>query len=121
MVFVSKNRTKLNLIFLDTLFYYLIHYLSLLLGIYKMSVLVQAPSYHISSKGLSFILGDGPIESAVEDIEEKVKKEENEENKKKKNTSCDFVINFTSYNKKQDKKTSSIDTFYGFIVSLFKF
>ena len=75
----------------------------------------QLPSYHTSSKGLSFILGDGPIESAVE---EKVKKEENE---KKKNTSCDFVINFTSYNEKQEQKTYSIDTFYSFIVSLFKF
>lgn len=75
----------------------------------------SSPSHHTSSKGISFILGDGPIESAVE---EKVKKEENE---KKKNTSCDFVINFTSYNKKQDTKTYYIDTFYSFIVSLFKF
>ena len=74
----------------------------------------QLPSYHTSSKGLSFILGDGPIESAVE---EKVKKE----HKNNKNTSCDFVINFTSYNKKQDTKTYYIDTFYSFIVSLFKF
>ena len=73
------------------------------------------PSRHTSSKKISFILGDGPIESAVE---EKVKKEENE---KKKNTSCDFVINFTSYNEKQEQKTYSIDTFYSFIVSLFKF
>ena len=72
------------------------------------------PSRHTSSKKISFILGDGPIESAVEDVKE-------EENEKKKNTSCDFVINFTSYNEKQEQKTYSIDTFYSFIVSLFKF
>ena len=75
------------------------------------------PSQHISSKKISFILGDGLIESAVEDDKEKVKKEE----KKNKKTSYDVVINFTLYNEKQEKKTYFIDTFYGFIVSLFKF
>ena len=72
----------------------------------------HTPSLHrTSSKGLFFILCDGPIESAVEDVKE-------EENK---NTSCDFVINFTSYNKKQDTKTYYIDTFFAFISSLLKF
>ena len=71
----------------------------------------SSPSHHTSSKGISFILGDGLIESVVEDVKE-------EENK---NTSCDFVINFTSYNKKQDTKTYYIDTFFAFISSLLKF
>ena len=76
----------------------------------------SSPSLHrTSSKGLFFILGDGPIENAEEDTK-KIKKEE-----KNKNTSYDFVINFTSYNQKQDTKNYSIDTFYSFIVSLFKF
>ena len=76
-----------------------------------------SPSLHTSknNKEISFILGSGYIEDAEEDTE-KIKKEE-----KNKNTSYDFVINFTSYNEKQEKKTYSIDTFYGFIVSLFKF
>lgn len=72
------------------------------------------PSRHTSSKKISFILGDGPIESAVE---EKVKKED----KNNKKTSYDVVINFTSYNEIQENKTYFIDTFYSFIVSLFKF
>ena len=77
------------------------------------------PSLHrsSSSKGISFILGAGPIESAVEDAKEKVKNEENN-----KNTSNDFVINFTFYNHNQKQKNNYyIDTVYGFIVSLFKF
>jgi hypothetical protein len=77
------------------------------------------PSLHrsSSSNGLSFILGAGPIESAVEDAKEKVKNEENN-----KNTSNDFVINFTFYNHNQEQKNNYyIDTVYGFIVSLFKF
>jgi len=72
------------------------------------------PSLH-RTKRLFFVLGDGPIESAEEDTK-KIKTEE-----KVKNTSCDFVINITSYNEKKEKKTYYIDTFYGFIVSLFKF
>jgi len=77
------------------------------------------PSLHrsSSSKGISFILGAGPIESAVEDAKEKVKNEENN-----KNTSNDFIINFTFYNHNQEQKNNYyIDTVYGFIVSLFKF
>jgi len=70
----------------------------------------SSPSHHTSSKGLSFILGDGPIESAVENVK-----------KENKNISFDFVINFTSYNKKQDTKTYYIDTFFAFISSLLKF
>ena len=66
----------------------------------------SSPSHHTSSKGISFILGDGQIESY------------GEENKK---IYCDFVINFTSYNKKQDTKTYYIDTFFAFISSLLKF
>jgi len=70
----------------------------------------SSPSHHTSSKGISFILGDGLIESAVENVK-----------KENKNISFDFVINFTSYNKKQDTKTYYIDTFFAFISSLLKF
>ena len=55
----------------------------------------QLPSLHISSQKISFILGAGPIESAVE------------ENEKKED--------------KNNKKTYYIYTFFAFISSLLKF
>ena len=78
----------------------------------------QLPSLHISkiNKKISFILGSGDIETAqnVEEVEE------NKNNIKNTNNNC--VINFVFEKQNyQEKKSYSINTLYGFIVSFFKF
>jgi len=78
----------------------------------------HTPSLHISkiNKKISFILGAGDIDTAQNIEEDK----ENKNNIKNTNNNC--VINFIFDNQDyQEKKSYSINTLYGFIVSFFKF